>query len=269
MSDWVTLSKLGPRLVAPENIVFWAIVLAFVFALFRYRKAGLICLGIGLVTICVASSPIIGWFNDKIEFAYPPIAIESSPSAQAIVLLSGDISVPSAPRVESQIRGNRALHVSRLYKAGKAPIIIITGGNVFPQKDVESEAYYTKEILIELGIPENAILVEGKSRNTHENALETLKILDRLDIDEILLATSSFHMPRALAVFKKTGITVIPSTTSIGAVEEKPRILVLVDKFPALGDLGRMQRVMREYLGIVVYCFRGWLDCHLLYEELL
>ena len=51
MGDWVTFSKLGPRLVAPENIVFWAIVFGFVFAFIRYRKAGLICLGVGLVTI--------------------------------------------------------------------------------------------------------------------------------------------------------------------------------------------------------------------------
>jgi uncharacterized SAM-binding protein YcdF (DUF218 family) len=155
-----------------------------------------------------------------------------------------------------------------LYKAGKAPLIVVSGGNVFPQDNVRSESYYMKEILVELGVPGDSILLDEGSRNTHENAIETEKILKARGINKILLATSSFHMPRAFAVFLKTGLFVIPSTTDIGAFNAKATALKIFDKFPSLDGLNTLQRVMYENLGIAVYCYRGWLDCGKLYREL-
>ena len=125
-----------------------------------------------------------------------------------------------------------------------------------------------KGILVELGVPTDSILIEGTSRNTHENAIETAKILKSRGINRVLLATSSFHMPRAYAVFLKTGLFVIPSTTDIGALETKPTALKIFDEIPSLDGLGRLHRVVYEYLGIGVYCYRGWLDCRKLYREL-
>ena len=139
---------------------------------------------------------------------------------------------------------------------------------MFQQNGVRSEAFYMKNILVELGIPRDSIVIEGTSRNTREIAIETEKILKAHGINKILLATSSFHMPRAFAVFLKTGLIVIPSTTDIGAFETKPTVLNIFDKFPSLDGLGRLQRVVHEYLGIAVYCYRGWLDCGKLYREL-
>ena len=91
--------------------------------------------------VILASSPITGWLYGKIDKAYLPTPIESSLIAQAIVVLAGDITVPIAPRVESQIRGNRILHASRLYKSKKAPLIIVSGGNVFKQKNEKVSNY--------------------------------------------------------------------------------------------------------------------------------
>ena len=268
MDDWITLSKLGFQLVTPSNIVFWSVVFSLILILFRYRRAAIFFLVVAVAVVIFASSPITGWLYGKINEAYLPVMIEDSPRAEAIVVLAGDVSVPIPPRVESQIRGNRLLHAARLYKAGKASLLIVSGGNVFPQDGVRSEAFYMKEILVELGVPSDSILMEEGSRNTHENAIETEKILKAKGINRILLATSSFHMPRAFAVFLKTGLYVIPSTTEIGAFEAKPTALKIFDKFPSFDGLGRLQRVVHEYLGITVYCYRGWLDCRKLYREL-
>jgi len=269
MDDWITLSKFGFQLIAPSNIVLWFVIFGFILILFRCRRTAIFFLAVALAVVIFASSPITGWFYGKINEAYLPVIIEDSPQAEAIVVLAGDISVPIPPRVESQIRGNRLLHAARLYKAGKAPLLIVSGGNVFPQDGVRSEAFYMKEILIELGVARDSILVEGRSRNTYENAIETEKILDARGINKILLATSSFHMPRAFATFSKTDLYVIPSTTDIGAFEEKPTALKILDGFPSLDELGRLHRVIHEYLGIAVYCYRGWLDCGRLLDDLL
>jgi len=268
MDDWITLSKLGFQMVKPNNLVLWSVVFGLIFILFRKRRVAIFFLVTALAIIIFASSPITGWFYGKINGAYLPTAIQESPRAQAIVVLAGDVSVPIPPMVESQIKGNRLLHAARLYKAGKAPLLVVSGGNVFLRDNVQSESYYMKEILVELGVPSDSILLEERSRNTHENAIETEKILKARGINKILLATSSFHMPRAFAVFLKTGLFVIPSTTDIGAFNAKPTALKIFDKFPSLDGLNTLQRVVYENLGIAVYCYRGWLDCGKLYREL-
>ena len=182
MSDWITFSKLGFQLVAPSNIVFWSVVFSLILILFRYRRGAIFLLVVAIAVVIFASSPITGWLYGKINEAYLPVIMEDTPQAEAIVVLAGDVSVPIPPRVESQIRGNRLLHAARLYKAGKAPLLIVSGGNVFPQKGVQSEAFYMKGILEELGVPTDSIVVEGTSRNTRENAIETEKILKLLVI---------------------------------------------------------------------------------------
>ena len=77
-------------------------------------------------------------------------------------------------------------------------------------------------------------------------------------IDKILLVTSAFHMPRALATFKAAGIEAIPSPSSYSIVNySHPQILEWI---PSLGNLGKMQALIREKLGILVYRHRGWIE---------
>ena len=134
---------------------------------------------------------------------------------------------------------------------------MISGGNVFPQENLLGEAFYTAALLQDWGVPQDAILIEDKSRNTYENSVNTKNLLNSRDIDTVLLVTSAFHMPRALATFTTTGLNAIPSPTNYSMVGySRPKIL---DWIPSLGNLGKMQAVMREKLGIVVYRFRGWI----------
>ncbi len=57
----------------------------------------------------------------------------------------------SLPRAQSQLHGNRLLHAFPLYRAGKAPMIMISGGNVFPQAGLDPEAAYSRAILEDWG----------------------------------------------------------------------------------------------------------------------
>ena len=46
------------------------------------------------------------------------------------------------------------------------------------------------------------IIIENRSKNTIQNAIETKKIIEKLGIKSILLITSSIHLPRAYIIFK-------------------------------------------------------------------
>jgi len=192
------------------------------------------------------------------ELRHTPVPISSSPTADVIVLLGGDVGLPVPPRTESQLHGNRSLHAFRLFEAGKAPLILVTGGNVFPQEGLSVEATYSKAILASWGVPDDAILTESKSRNTRQNALYSHQILSAQGIDRILLVTSAFHMPRAAAVFRHAGFEVMPSPSSVSVTDyRRPKLL---DWWPSLGNLGKAQALMRERLGIFVYRLRGWAE---------
>ena len=257
MNEWITLSKLLPQFIYPFNLVLWLFLLSLVFFFFRLRRLQ----GTTLLAICaillICGSPLSLELYRRHEQQYLPMAVDQLPNVDAIVLLGGDIGLPLSPRLESEVRGNRIVHSFRLYRAGKAKIIVISGGNVFPQKEVQAESFYTRDLLIELGVPADSIMVEVTSRNTYENARETKKLLEANQHDKILLVTSAFHMPRALSVFRTLGIDAIPAPASYSIVNySQPAIL---DWMPSLGNLGKMQAVIHENLGILVYRYRGWI----------
>ena len=121
----------------------------------------------------------------------------------------------------------------------------------------DAEAAYTADLLEEWGIPQSAIIFEGNSRNTRENAVETSRLLKNRQLNRVLLVTSAFHMPRALATFRGVGIHAIPSASSISAELAQPTLLNWI---PSLDGLGTMQSVVHEKIGIYIYRMRGWLD---------
>ena len=258
VGDWITFSKLLPQVVYPFNIAVWLLIAAVALIIVRCRRAAVMSFSLATLVLILFSSPLSLVLYRQHERSYLPVPIAQSPRAGAIVVLGGDIGLPLTPRISSQIGGNRALHAFRLFTANKSKFIIISGGNVFPQRGVEPEAYYTSEILKEWGIPSEAVLIEGRSRNTYENAIETKKLLKARQIDKILLITSAFHMPRALLTFRTAGIDAIPSPSSYSIVKySRPQIL---DWIPSLRNLGRMQVVIREKLGILIYRYRGWIS---------
>lgn len=91
------------------------------------------------------------------------------------------------------------------YHAGRAPKIMLCGGALcdFPIGKC-SEAEYMRYAILELGVPEENIILENSSQNTIENILFALIELQRTfwlnKINSVLLVTTAFHMRRCLAI---------------------------------------------------------------------
>ena len=258
MPEWITLSKFLPQLVYPFNLALWLLLAALTLFLFRYRRSAIFSVFLATVVLAVCASPLSVALFRQHENQYPAVPLVDSPVVDAIVLLGGDVGIPSPPRVASQLGGNRLLHAYRLYRAGKAPLIVITGGNVFAQDGVKAEAHYSAEILASWGVPEESIITETQSRNTRQNALNSHQILTARGLDKILLVTSAFHMPRAAGVFRHVGFNVAPSPAGFSVTDyRRPAVL---DWWPSLGNLGKAQALAHEKLGILVYRLRDWID---------
>ncbi len=115
---------------------------------------------------------------------------DAAQPADAIVVIGGD---------HKPERMHRAVE---LYQQSYAPIVVISAGTmVLEGGERIPEAEVMRRQAIQLGLPENVILVEDKSQSTFENAKFTKPILNQRGARKILLVTSVFHSRRAKRIF--------------------------------------------------------------------
>jgi uncharacterized SAM-binding protein YcdF (DUF218 family) len=146
-----------------------------------------------------------------------------------------------------------------LYKARKIKKILISGDSGFVIRSGLHESDQTKEILVKWGIPSEDIIIENKSQNTHENAVNTTKLLKEKYPDKrYLLITSSLHMKRASACFQKEGLKFCEFTTDHYTKKKKdeftPDALI-----PSVNTFVVWEAYLKEVVGYVVYSFQGYL----------
>jgi uncharacterized SAM-binding protein YcdF (DUF218 family) len=252
---WITLSKTLPYLVYPLTI---ALVLMLIALVLPRRR---VLLATALLILGVSSlPPVAQGIYGSLEARYPPVDIAKLPNADAIVVLGGAVRVPVPPRKDFELdsASNRIRHAAKLFRAGKANRVLLSGGNLFEQaRGVQGEAHYMRVFLSELGVPSDAILVEDRSRSTRENAVETKRVLEQRGLKRVLLVTSAAHMPRALGTFRATGIDAVPAPTDYRVDDfAEPALLKLL---PDAGYLEQTTQGVREYLGHAVYRLRGWM----------
>ena len=196
----------------------------------------------------------------SLEDQFPDAGAESYSAAQAIVVLGGTIHMPGGLHHSSGIIGpsDRLLMALRLYHAGKAPLVIVSGGNnpLGRATPEQTEAQTMRLLLEEWGIPDAAIEVETGSINTRENAVYSHRLLAARRISRIILVTSAFHMPRAAGAFRKVGfeVTTAPADFHTGWGESNS----IFDWIPDAGALAGSSGALHEWLGVWTYRLRGW-----------
>ena len=130
---------------------------------------------------------------------------ERNSAADAIVVLGGSTEPALSPRpiVEMNGTGDRVTYAAYLYKEGKAPHLLLSGGYITWLDERQSTPAVEMASLLEMmGVPAEALWLEEKSQNTYENALYTHQILTEKGINRIILVTSAMHMPRSVALLR-------------------------------------------------------------------
>lgn len=113
------------------------------------------------------------------------------------------------------------------------------------------------QLLQDYGIAPERIVLEGRSRNTHENALFTKELVQPKPDEQWVLVTSAYHMPRAIGVFRHAGFNVLPYPTDYrtrGVVDLK-RLFERIGAGLERTDLG-----FKEWVGLVAYYLTGRTD---------
>jgi uncharacterized SAM-binding protein YcdF (DUF218 family) len=194
-----------------------------------------------------------------IESQAGEVSAESLPITDAIVVLGGTLSPPASPAREANLSAavDRLVYATKLYRLGKSPTILISGGNATSAETMDAESIHAAALLRDWGIPADAILTETESVNTYENAVYTKLMLDQHNLKSVLLVTSALHMPRALATFESAGVQAIPAATDFES--RLPMASGMEAWIAEPAALEGTTRALKEYFGRLVYRQRGWI----------
>ncbi len=253
------LDKIIPLFVYPVGFaILTGLASLFAFALGRRRRA-VAWIMAGTLYLWVAATPIVALaLVNSLEEQYPVVDVEELPRADVAIVLGG-ASFPSQslnPYADLTGGADRILHAARLFKSGKVGQILVSGGRAILQKDTKPEAEVIEEFLNEFGIDSADIMLESDSRNTRENAINSLAIMQKNGFSSALLVTSALHMPRAAAAFRQAGVNFSP--VSIDTLSSSLARRSVFAFFPNSKALDVSTQAIKEWIGLLVYRLRGW-----------
>jgi uncharacterized SAM-binding protein YcdF (DUF218 family) len=132
-------------------------------------------------------------------------------SADAIVVL-GAAQYDGRPSPQLAARLD---HAVELWNAGVAPLVMVTGGNQPGDRFTEAEA--SADYLVDLGVPDAAIMREDVGRNTYESLDAAAAQLRRAGLREVVLVTDPYHALRSRLIADEVGLdaTASPTPTSV------------------------------------------------------
>jgi uncharacterized SAM-binding protein YcdF (DUF218 family) len=261
---FVFLSKLLPLFIYPLGLSIVLLVLALI-----WRRGWRPLVLVAIVLLLLGSNRCVAYSLIRtLENRYPPLP--ASASAGAIVVLGGGTRSGDAPRpiIEVNEAGDRLLYAAELYKKGTAGHILVSGGAIeyLTADGIDPEGNDMARFLQTQGVPEEAIWIESRSRNTYENALFSRELLEAQSVNDVVLVTSAMHMPRSAPLFEAQGLQVMaaPVDYLVSQAEwnhlwEAGLAARLVYLTPDAEYLAYTQRVFKEYVGILVYRLRGWM----------
>ena len=170
-----------------------------------------------------------------------------------VILLLGGGLVNGVPDLSGSGRPTdgmlaRIVAAVRLQKRLDVPIVV-SGGRLWDHE--EAEGVVAARFLVDLGVPSGRIIIEQKSRDTHENAVYTRRICQRLGFREPILLTSAFHVKRAMLSYEQAGLAVVPFPA---AFNTHPGQTYHWDDFlPRHDCLGQTAAALKEYIGMLFY----------------
>ena len=251
--DFFFLLKFLSYVILPPASLAAAVVLGLVLAGFGWRRLAFWVMALAVAqTLVMSLPPVAGALTEPLEARARRETAGSAPCCyDAILVLGGGVGPAAPPEVPDPNlteAADRVWHAARLYHRGAAPRIIVSGGSLLdrPSDPATTEAEGMRRFLVDLGVPNAAIVSEGESRNTRENVRNTRRIVGD---GRVALVTSAQHMPRALQMAREAGLNASGFATDWSVPMQ---VQPIWEKWmPNLGALGGTSGALREHLALM------------------
>ncbi|MGN0746111.1 MAG: YdcF family protein [Aristaeellaceae bacterium] len=147
-----------------------------------------------ILTGMIACLGVIGMLVWKVNH------VPQTDEYDAIVVLGAQVKADGSLSVQLQWRLDAAYDAWE-----KNPVMIVTCG-AQGSNEPAPEALVMRDYLVAKGVPEEMVLTEATSVNTRQNIRHAAAMLSGHDVQTVLLVTSDYHLPRAMALAEDEGL---------------------------------------------------------------
>jgi uncharacterized SAM-binding protein YcdF (DUF218 family) len=246
---FVLKKAISPWVLPPGLFVMVMILIAAAMFFRKHWRWASVNLITGLTLWALSIAPVSDRLMRGLESEF---TIPEKPSGDVIILLGGgvvrqvpDISGSSAPSSSSLARIVTAV---RLHKKTRLPMIVTGGAEDGYHVAV---AIIAKRYLMDLGVPENQILVEDRARDTEQNATLAAVLCRQQGYRRPILLTAAYHLKRACMAFDAAGLSVTPFPAYF--LGSRDSVYTWRDWLPNAGSLQGCARALHEYVGLLYY----------------
>jgi uncharacterized SAM-binding protein YcdF (DUF218 family) len=251
----MSFGELRPLLTAlalPPVLPLLVVMLGLVLVMLRRRGAGVALAFLGAAGLWLLSCQGFAMLLASSVLPYVPAAQPAQLArVQAIVVLGGGV-LPEAPEYGAAQPSSSTLRRLRygawLARRTGKPLAFAGGvgwsaaGTSFaPEADVAD-----RTLGEDFGVAPRWL--DGRSRDTGENAREMHRVLAADQVTRIALVTDAWHMPRSVLEFQRAGFDVVPAPTGFPSALTRPLLAWL----PSPEGLWLSRQVLRELLGLMV-----------------
>ncbi len=253
----MALHALGNALVTPPGLPL-VLMLAGIILQARHRRRGIALIVLATAVLATLAMPAIAARLLRSLEIYGPLPAHGPPGPpgpQAIVVLAaGRDSYAPEYDLHGTVSGNtlvRLRYAAFLYRRTHLPILV-SGGTVYDGGP--PEALLMRSVLEDdFSVPVR--WVEGRSKDTFQNAQDSTRLLRTAHIRSIYLVTQAWHMRRAMAAFHGMHVTVTPAPTGFTAISRMhPSWLSFA---PSAHALEQSALALHEYAGLAWYRLGG------------
>jgi uncharacterized SAM-binding protein YcdF (DUF218 family) len=259
------LAKVLWFLLQPSTLIALLIAYGSILIWTGWARWGRRFVTVGAILLLVAGlSPLGNALILPLEDRFPRANLDEPPAPTGFIVLGGaeDRLVGQARKAPTlNEAGERIVETVVLARRFTEAKIAFSGGDAGILYTSDSEAAGAASMLTDMGVAPDRLILEASARDTYENAVYLKAELDKLGLlgpgKRWVLITSAYHMPRAMASFRRAGFKVEP-----WPVDYRTRGRAdLIRPFDKVSEgLRRVDVATREWVGLFAYWLIGRSD---------
>lgn len=243
------LEKTLKALIAPTGLIWLGLLGQVVFFSSAGRVvAATFSFGLWILLTVSGNQLVARWIDWHLERSFLETRASNLGKFDAVLILGGSTSMTPAGDYQG---GSRVFAGLRLFRAGQAKTLLVSGEqNSRSSPQDLNPGQEAKQMLLQSGVPESAIVVLGGLNTSEEiKALDEWLETNSSNDFRVGILSDASHLVRALSLCNTHGIeaTGIPSSFDSNPFVPNPSLVI-----PSSANLSKTQNFAFEVLGRLI-----------------